>query len=251
MTSTSDVLATIDLHTDDRARALLDEVIARCAKQPATALAVFDLDSTLLDNHTRQVKIMREFGDAQDVDALRAIEVEHWEGWDYLKAMTNAGLERGQAEALAPAYRDFWHGRFFSSEYCWVDEPMAGASEFAARVTASGARLLYVTGRHEPMRSGTVRSFERGNLPLPDGDRVQLIMKPTLDEDDDAYKERTHERLRSIGDVVAAFDNEPAHINAYRDSFADAVVVHLATDHSLRPIRVRADIPSIRDFTGR
>jgi hypothetical protein len=48
--------------------------------------------------------------------------------------------------------------------------------------------------------------------------------------------------------IVAAFDNEPTHDNAYKRSFPDAVVVHLDTDHSRRPVEVLADIPSIHDF---
>ena len=75
-------------------------------------------------------------------------------------------------------------------------------------------------------------------------------MKPTLAEDDDAFKDRTYATLRAAGTVIAAFDNEPAHINGYREAFPDADSVHLATDHSPRDIKVRDDIQSIRDFSA-
>jgi hypothetical protein len=56
--------------------------------------------------------------------------------------------------------------------------------------------------------------------------------------------------LHRSGVVIAAFDNEPAHINGYRESFPEAESVHLATDHSLRDIPVLPGIPSIRDFSS-
>jgi hypothetical protein len=99
------------------------------------------------------------------------------------------------------------------------------------------------------MRPGTVASFRNTSFALPDEDRVHLLMKPTLEEHDDAYKLRTYAVLREHGEVIAAFDNEPAHINGYRAAFPDAAVIHLATDHSMRDIPLAEGIPSIRDFT--
>jgi hypothetical protein len=48
--------------------------------------------------------------------------------------------------------------------------------------------------------------------------------------------------------VVAAFDNEPAHVNLYARAWPLALCVHLDTDHSGRPIEVLERVPSIRDF---
>ena len=50
--------------------------------------------------------------------------------------------------------------------------------------------------------------------------------------------------------MVAAFDNEPAHINGYREAFPDAFCVHLATDHSMRDIPLADGILSISDFAA-
>jgi hypothetical protein len=47
---------------------------------------------------------------------------------------------------------------------------------------------------------------------------------------------------------VAAFDNEPTHANNYRAAFPHALVVHLATDDSGRPVTLADGIVSIRDF---
>jgi hypothetical protein len=234
---------------DDQAGALLTQVVEQAARA-AGALVAFDLDSTLLDNRPRQARIMREYGQSVGHAALAAAGAGHWQGWDARIAMRNAGLDETEVERHFAGFRAYWLERFFTSEYCIDDRPIPGASEYVRAVLGTGATVLYVTGRHEAMRRGTVESFCNPRFPDPDGERVQLLMKPTLDEHDDAYKERTFARLRSLGAVVAAFDNEPAHINGYRDAFPEAICVHLATDHSLREIKVADGIPSIRDFTA-
>src|SRR5438270_607339 len=117
-----------------------------------------------------------------------------------------------------------------------------------SRVLQEGGEVLYITGRHEEMGRGTIESFRRAGFPLPDASKVQLWLKPQLADDDDAWKEICHARLRELQGLAAAFDNEPTHVNAYKRSFPDAVVVHLDTDHSRRPVDVLPDIPSIHDF---
>lgn len=240
------VLAAVDLREGDDARVLLQQVLDR-ARQPGSVV-VFDLDSTLLDNKTRQAKIMAEYGQRHGLDTLAASRAEHWQGWDYRIAMRSAGLPEDQLEIHAEPYRELWRELFFTSEYCRVDEAIPGAVAFVAAVREAGARVLYVTGRHEGMRAGSVECFGRHGFPVPDGDRVQLWMKPTLEEHDDDYKARVHADLLKVGTVVAAFDNEPIHVNDYRRSFPQALVVHLATDHSMRDTLVEPGIPSIADF---
>jgi hypothetical protein len=226
---------------------LLGKVIT-AARQPG-AVVVFDLDSTLLDNRPRQAHILREYGAEHGLEPLAACQAEHWNGWDVKIAMRNAGLDEAGIEVHHAPFRAYWHERFFTSEYCVLDRPLAGAVDYLAAVRQTGAIVAYVTGRHEAMRAGTVECFARHAMATPDGDQVRLLMKPTLEEHDDAYKARTYAALRTIGRVVAAFDNEPAHINGYFAAFPEALSVHLATDHSLREITVTAGVPSIRDFT--
>jgi hypothetical protein len=78
---------------------------------------------------------------------------------------------------------------------------------------------------------------------------VQLWLKPKLADDDDAWKEICHRRLLELSGIACAFDNEPTHVNAYKRSFPEAVVVHLDTDHSRRQVEVLDSIPSIVDFS--
>lgn len=229
---------------------LLARVLDGARATGPDAIVVFDLDSTLLDNRPRQARILREYGEEHGLAVLKDHHADHWQGWDARIAMEAAGLSADLIELHFAPFRVYWRDKFFTSEYCVDDRPIAGATAYVDAVLAAGARVFYVTGRHEEMRQGTIVCFERTGFARPDGRGVELLMKPTLEEHDDLYKERTYAALRSHGRVVAAFDNEPAHINGYRESFPEALVVHLATDHSMRDIPLAAGIASIRDFAA-
>jgi hypothetical protein len=229
---------------------LLERLLAGARTAGKTGLMVFDLDSTLLDNRPRQARIMRELGEQRGIPALQHCAPEHWEGWDMRVAMRNAGVSADQIEPLYDDAREFWKHRFFTSEYCVDDVPVQGAVDFVAQVLGSGVVLAYVTGRHEAMREGTVGCFRRHGFPVPPGsdDRVHLLMKPELSLHDDVYKLDVQARLRTIGQLLAVFDNEPTHANGYRSAFPEATVVHLATDHSGRPVALLDGIVSIPHF---
>jgi hypothetical protein len=101
------------------------------------------------------------------------------------------------------------------------------------------------------MQAGTVESLRHHGFPEPDGARVQLLMKPEQPLDDDQWKALAASRVARLGPVVAAFDNEPAHVNGYAMAWPDALCVHLDTDHSGRPVEVLPRVPSIADFIRR
>jgi predicted secreted acid phosphatase len=219
------------------------------AREPG-AVVVFDLDSTLLDNRPRQARILREFARVSGVAALAGAKPDHWQDWDIRRAMRNAGVADEDVERIAEEAKQFWRDRFFTSEYCRDDEAIAGAAAFVGAVRACGAQVAYCTGRHEPMREGSVACFQRLGFPLP-GARVHLLMKPTFEQTDDEWKEVAYEKLCALGEVVAVFDNEPTHLNGYRRAFSDALVVHLATDDSGRDVSLLDGIPSVRNFLDR
>jgi hypothetical protein len=225
---------------------ILQRVLARVRALP-DPVVVFDLDSTLLDNKPRQARILREYGQARDVAELMRARPEHFVDWSITRAMSNAGLDAARVKALGDDAKHFWRERFFTSEYCRDDEAIAGAREYLEAVAGAGAIVAYCTGRHEAMREGSVASFVRLGYPVP-GPRVQLLMKPVFELSDDDWKLDANARLAALGTVVAAFDNEPTHANGYRRAFPDALIVHLATDDSGRPVTLLDGIVSIRDF---
>ncbi|HZI14116.1 MAG TPA: hypothetical protein VE153_27360 [Myxococcus sp.] len=230
-------------------RDALHAILARARSLGPQAVLAFDLDSTLFDNRTRQARILREYGASRAVEALAGCTPQHWAGgWDMREAMRACGLEDAQVEAHYPDARRFWAERFFTSDYCLEDTEIEGAAAFTHAVVSTGAQLAYVTGRHEGMREGTVSCMRKYGLVLPEEGRVHLLMKPTLAADDDSFKREAHARLGRLGTVVAAFDNEPTHANDYRRKFPEATVIHLATDHSGRPVELLEGIISVPHF---
>lgn len=227
----------------------LRDILGRARASAPDAVLAFDLDSTLFDNRPRQARIVREFGRHAGIAALTHCAVGHWtSGWDMKAAMRNCGMDAAHVERVYAEAKKFWQERFFTSDYCIDDVAIEGAAEFTHAVKQTGAILAYVTGRHEAMRAGSVEAMRKCGLVTPDGERVVLLMKPTLEESDDAYKRVAHAQLAQLGRVIAAFDNEPTHANDYRRKFPEAEVIHLATDHSGRPVELLDGVISVPHF---
>jgi beta-phosphoglucomutase-like phosphatase (HAD superfamily) len=227
---------------------VLAAALARARSAAPDGVAVFDLDSTVLDNRPRQARIVQDFGRAAGLPVLLGARPEHWRGWDLEAALLEAGLKPRELRRHYSAFRRFWAERFFTSAYCALDVPIPGAPEFVRAVAAAGARVVYVTGRPAWMEDGTLDVFRRFGFVLPDGARAHLLMKPGDGLSDDAWKALAREAVDGLGRVALAFDNEPAHVNAYARAWPGALAIHLDTDHSPRPVEVLPDIPSIADF---
>lgn len=229
----------------------LTGVLEQARALGSKGVLAFDLDSTVFDNRTRQVRILSEYGRFKNLAPLIASQVEHWKsGWDLRGAMVAAGLPGADADALYTEAKAFWAARFFTSEYCLEDTELDGAAAFLHACVATGAQVAYVTGRHEGMREGTVACMKKCGMPVPGG-TVSLLMKPTLKEDDDTYKRAAHQQLEAMGHLIAAFDNEPNHVNDYAKRFPQATVVHLNTDHSGRTCELEPRIVTIPHFMMR
>jgi phosphoglycolate phosphatase-like HAD superfamily hydrolase len=229
--------------------AILRGALARVRAAGPQAVAVFDLDSTLLDNRPRQAAILRAYARAAGLPALRRARPEHFEGWDLVRALRAAGLGAAEARRHAGPFREFWEERFFTSRFCRFDVPIPGAPEFVRAVREAGVRVAYVTGRPDyAMREGTVRSLRAHRFPVPDGAAVSLLMKPGMALLDDAWKAVARDAVEERGTPVLVLDNEPAHLNAYARAWPRALAIHLDTDHSGRPVEVARAIPSVLDL---
>lgn len=229
-------------------KGLLDAVLDAVASAPGS-LVVFDLDDTLFSTSDRHLRILREFADLIESRApegaalLRAIEREKLR-YQITDTAAHAGLDA----ALVKDLKDFWFARFFKNHYLVEDSVIPGAPEYCAEVEARGGTIVYVTGRDEGMREGTEKSFTRHGFPEPDGKLVKLVLKPRFDTPDLAFKTEVLARLGAMGTVAASFENEPLHINLFREAFPKGRHFLLETKHSGKPAIPHAEVLKIKDF---
>ena len=226
----------------------LDAVLDDVGAAPGS-LVVFDLDDTLFSTNDRHLRILREYADLVEpehpaaAELLRAIERERLQ-YQITATAKDAGLE----ERLVKDLKDFWFARFFKNHYLLEDSVVPGAPEYCKAVAARGGVIVYVTGRDEGMRDGTEESFSRHGFPEPDGGRVRLVLKPRFDTPDLQFKTEVLGRLAEMGRVAASFENEPAHINMFREAFPAARHFLLDTKHSGKPVIPHPNVLRIQDF---
>jgi hypothetical protein len=229
--------------------AILAAALERVSAAGARAVVVCDLDSTLLDNRPRLARILQDFGRLAGLPELTDARPAYWPAWSVQRALEDAGLSPALAAEYAPAARRFFADWFFTSAYCRLDVPVPGAPAYARALAATGAVLAYVSGRPQGVEDGTREVFHRHGFPMPDGRAVHLLLKPERQQSDDTWKLQAVSLVERLGPVVAAFDNEPLHINGYARAWPEAMAVHVDTEDSARPVEVLAGIRSIRDFT--
>lgn len=231
--------------------ALLDALLAEVesAARRGPALVVFDLDDTLFSTADRHLRILAEFAaliesqDARSAGILRAIAREQLR-----YSVVDTAKAHGLEEKLGKDLRDFWFARFFKNPYLLEDSIIAGGPEYAAEVVARGGKAVYMTGRDEGMREGTEASLLRHGFPEPDGKGATLVLKPSFETPDYAFKNEALHRLAALGEVAGSFENEPAHVNLFMERFPKGRHFLLETKHSGRPVDLLAGAHRIKDF---
>jgi hypothetical protein len=219
---------------------LLRDDVAALLRRGFGAVAVFDLDDTLLSTERRHQRILREFGLGEvPRSALR---------YQIVDTARAAGVAD---EAELSRLRDFWFKRFFQNDYLVEDAPVAGGPEYCRDLALAGATVVYMTGRDEGMRRGTLASLEKHRFPMPDGKSVRLVLKPRFEDNDAEFKTKALEELAAWGEVAGAFENEPLHVNLFGERFRDARLYLLETKHSGKPVEAHPKAHRIKDFVRR
>ncbi len=216
-------------------KALLARIVSRCKGTPGEAppLVVFDLDGTLMDNRPRTAVILQELAGELRKEAHSAAEVLETAQTEHLAYLLGDSLKRlgvSHPELVARA-ETFWRERFFTDDYLEHDVAIPGAVELARACYEAGATLVYFTGRDLPLMSlGSFKSLR--DLGFPIGVvGTELVCKPDANIPDELFKREEAPKLRRIGRIVAAFDNEPGNCNAFVEIAPEAEVVFIDTQH--------------------
>ncbi len=244
---------------------LLEAIIARVREESRARIrgggkpvkVVFDLDSTIFDVKPRSLRILKEFALTARARELSP-EIADWalglQGHKLLYTMEESALANeipGGAEKarafLKEAFR-YWLARFFTHHYVTVDHPTPGAVDFVNRVVDAGGIAVYLTGRDWPgMGRGTVTMLEHFGFPVHPS-VSQVLMKPNAGLDDAEFKDEALRELRTGGNAVALFDNEPANFHVFEKNFPEAFLVFYHSNCSTKEARAVKRIYRIDSF---
>jgi len=198
--------------------------IERAFKKPVW---IIDIDSTLLCLSLRARRILEDFvrfewrGDHYSELLRSCVHMDasnHMYGirpniecvFGVIGVCPNKGFYREFENKFMP----FWKQNFFNDRYLDQDFKYPGADTFCNEVSKLGARIVYLTGRHEnSMRFGTIRTMKNLGFPVSQ-DQATFILKTDPLEADMVYKTRVLRHLNDAFHVVGFIDNEPENILA-------------------------------------
>jgi hypothetical protein len=215
--------------------ALADHIVQAGKKVLADGghpLALFDLDATLFDNGPRTWQILLEYAEAsQHQELRRALDGLPRKSLPYLleDVLALGGVDDPEVVQKATA---FWAKRFFTDDYQRYDEPTPGAVAFVRKVFDAGITVVYLTGRDSPgMLVGCCASLRQHGFPVG-VPHTAVVLKPDFETADAVFKKDAVRFLDSMGDAVAAFDNEPKNCNLFLEAWPQSKVVFIDTHHA-------------------
>lgn len=238
--------------------AQLADVLARAAKvkDGRPALAIFDIDGTILDPAARTREIFNSALDGPDpvvqpgqpemAARVRALDLANIP-YEPESTLAMAGI---RDTALVRALKARWSFDFFSNRFLMRDQAVPNAVAYLDSLHAHGVTIVYFTGRDVPrMLGGTAQSLlERG---FPVGTTgTMLVMKPDKSIPDFDYKKNALDDLARYGTVVGVFENEPRNINLLHERFPDALAFYIDTKHSPGAPPVQAGITQLPDYSS-
>ncbi len=205
----------------------------------ADALVLFDIDSTIMDTAPRNFQILQEAEEAfSHLEGICELFQDEEISWNFADSVH---ARRSLTEEQKKELHQFWYDRFFFDPWLGFDTPYRGVKEVLHWFLSNNIRIVYLTGRDEiNMKKGTVDSFLDYGLPAEDG--TEFILKPSQDHEDLAFKQDAFDRIRKMGTLILAVENEPANANAMKRAFPDAPVALIDTVTAPNPAEPDGDI---------
>jgi hypothetical protein len=202
-------------------------------------LAVFDLDSTLFDLSLRIMGILDCFADdprnqslfPEGCAALKRVQFLR-QDWGIDEPLARVGITRDSHPDFSRALHQHWAYHFFSDRYLHCDQPLPGAVEYVRELHRIGAEIMYLTGRDIPrMLEGTQKSLRNCGFPL-ELPRTNLVLKPSVDLEDAAFKVRILKEAEPTFQRIWLFENEPVNLNLVSRHCPEIGLVFIDSTHS-------------------
>lgn len=129
------------------------------------------------------------------------------------------------------------------------NDTVAGARDYVKSLKASGATIVYVTGRREGMRAETMDHLKQHGFPL--GKDERLVLNNTRLRVGPFKAIAARQVAKELGTPVAAFDNEKGNARVLRRSLPPKTAVfRLATTSQRGDPGGIGHVSVIRDFTS-
>lgn len=161
---------------------------------------IFDIDNTLVDTRRRTLAAAHAFGrrGGPELSLLARATIDQV-GWDGTQTGKKLGLHRGTTRA----FQRYWDDFFWTSRNLKLDTAIRQTVQLARLAKAAGAEVLYLTGRIEDLKPGTIHQLRK--LGLPDVDGSHVICKPSLKVKTATFKQEVVRRLERNGNRICWF----------------------------------------------
>lgn len=213
---------------------VLEEVRLRINAAKDRPVVVFDIDETLLDTRPRTLAILRDLGrEVAEVRPDLSQTIARLTAKDVRYLVTDTLVDAGVRDLVfIDLARTRWEEAFFGSQYLGKDASIPGAAAYVTDLCSSGARVVYLSGRNRAqMLTRTRQRLESLGFPVAD-DSVLFLLKPLTEMSDRKWKMGAFERIARLGELVAAFENEPDSLAEFASRWPEVRLVLLETQRS-------------------
>ncbi len=219
----------------------LKEQLANKIKNSKDPVAIFDLDGTVFNVNFRHMAIFESFAKNPEMTKVfpeyckKITQVQDKDFRYSIEGTLNAiGIDRYSEHSahFIKSVESYWFKHFFTDDYVVKDKPFAKALECVNFFHKNGVHIVYLSGRDIPnMSKGTIQALDENGFPHS-GHNITMCLKPAYGLDDLLFKKESLNLIKTEGEVIATFDNEPANVQMFIDTFPDAYHFHYNSQYA-------------------